>query len=441
MKKNLRFLLVMIVSVLTSSLSSFAYDFEVDGIYYNILSAADRTCEVTSGDVEYEGDIVIPSSVVYKNNTVSVISIGDKAFRYCSSLTSIEIPNSVTRIGETAFYGCSSLTSIEIPNSVTRIEYFAFAYCSSFTSIEIPNSVTSIGPSAFYKCSSLTSIEIPNSVTSIGFNAFSACSSLTSIKIPNSVTSIGHEAFSKCTSLSEIKLSENLTRLDYGLFRDCTSLQSLTIPRSIMSIVFYEVPIDGQYVHPTFSSSIKSLRFDYSDEFFKIFYFHSDYADYYSTDWSNKTVSTFTDQIENLYIDREFEKTWGLSFRSLKDLIIGEHISNLQITGDIAPDLATITCYATTPPTHVAFIQSQYTDIIVKVPNSALEAYKNAEGWRNFWNIEGFEYSGIDEVINDNTSKPNETGRYNLNGQAVSEDYKGVVIVRFSDGTTKKIMQ
>lgn len=208
-----------------------------------------------------------------------------------------------------------------------------------------------------------------------------------------------------------------------------------------MSIVFYEVPIDGQYVHPTFSSSIKSLRFDYSDEFFKIFYFHSDYADYYSTDWSNKTVSTFTDQIENLYIDREFEKTWGLSFRSLKDLIIGEHISNLQITGDIAPDLATITCYATTPPTHVAFIQSQYTDIIVKVPNSALEAYKNAEGWRNFWNIEGFEYSGIDEVINDNTSKPNETGRYNLNGQAVSEDYKGVVIVRFSDGTTKKIMQ
>ena len=406
----------MVLFTIVFPVLSNAYDFEVDGIYYYIRSTGDRTCGVTYGDVKYEGDIVIPSSVVYKNNTFSVICIGDDAFKNCRSLTSIEIPNSVTSISSGAFDDCSSLTSIEIPNSVTKIESFAFFNCSSLTSIEIPNSVTEIGSYAFFNCSSLTSIEIPNSVTSIG-----------------------HEAFSKCTSLSEIKLSENLTRLDYGLFRDCTSLQSLTIPRSIMSIVFY---YQAPSLIPTFSSSIKSLRFDYSDKSFEILYYQTKNSPFYvSTYWTNETVSTFTNQIENLYIDRFFREANALSFKSLTDLIIGEHISNLQITGDIAPNLSTITCYATTPPTHVAFKQSQYTDIIVKVPNSALEAYKNAEGWRNFWNIEGFEYSGIDEVINDNTSKPNETGRYNLNGQAVSEDYKGVVIVRFSDGTTKKIMQ
>ena len=208
-----------------------------------------------------------------------------------------------------------------------------------------------------------------------------------------------------------------------------------------MSIVFYEES-SSNTITPTFSSSIKSLRLDYSDKSFEIFY-QPNYLGYNSADWSNKTVSTFTDQIENLYIDREFGKTSGLSFRSLTDLIIGEHISNLQITGDIAPNLSTITCYATTPPTHVAFKQSQYTDIIVKVPNSALEAYKNAEGWRNFWNIEGFDPAGVDDVTTgfSDPSNRKEVSRYNLNGQAVSEDYKGVVIVRFSDGSTKKIMQ
>ena len=441
MKKKLKTLLAVVLFTIVFPTLSNAYDFEVDGIYYNLISTGDRTCKVTSGDVKYEGDIVIPSSVVYKNNTVSVISIGSSAFSNCSSLTSIEIPNSVTSIERYTFYNCSSLTSIVIPNSVTRIEDSAFESCSSLTSIVIPNSVTSIGYEAFGGCTSLTSIEIPNSVTSIGSSAFSYCNSLTSIEIPNSVTSIGDYAFYKCTSLSEIQLSENLTQLDYGLFNGCTSLQSLTIPGSIRSIVFY-YKSSSNTITPTFSSSIKSLRFDYSDESFEILYYQTKNRPYYdSTYWSNETVSTFTNQIENLYIDREFDGTGGLSFRSLKDLIIGEHISNLQITGNIAPDLSTITCYATTPPANVNFTTSQYLNVLVKVPYSALEAYKNAEGWKNFWNIEGFEYSGIDEVINDNTSKPNETGRYNLNGQPVSEDYKGVVIVRFSDGSTKKIMQ
>ena len=405
----------MVLFTIVFPVLSNAYDFEVDGIYYYIRSTG---CGVTYGDVKYEGDIVIPSSVVYKNNTVSVICIGGDAFKNCRSLTSIEIPNSVTSISSGAFNNCSSLTSIEIPNSVTEIGSYAFSNCSS-----------------------LTSIEIPNSVTSIGFSAFSACSSLTSIEIPNSVTSIGDNAFSKCTSLSEIKLSENLTRLDYGLFRDCTSLQSLTIPGSIMSIVFY---YQAPSLIPTFSSSIKSLRFDYSDKSFEILYYQTKNSPFYvSTHWTNETVSTFTNQIENLYIDRIFREANALSFRSLTDLIIGEHISNLQITGDIAPNLSTITCYATTPPTHVAFKQSQYTDIILKVPYEALEDYKNAEGWKNFWNIEGFDPAGVDDVTTgfSDPSNRKEVSRYNLNGQVVSEDYKGVVIVRFSDGTTKKIMQ
>ena len=191
----------------------------------------------------------------------SVTSIGDKAFCSCDSLTSITIPNSVTSIGEEAFHGCDSLTSVTIPNSVTNIGDGAFRHCESLTSITIPNSVTSIGEWAFSYCWSLTSITIPNSVTSIGDYAFHYCRSLTSVTIPNSVTSIGSSAFEKTGIYDDesnwennvfyidnylIKakkkisgsytVKENTRSIADGAFSGCKFLTSVTIPNSVTSI-------------------------------------------------------------------------------------------------------------------------------------------------------------------------------------------------------------
>ena len=113
--------------------------------------------------------------------------ICDRAFLYCSSLSEIVIPSSVTRIGDSAFDTCSSLSEIVIPSSVTSIGDSAFSSCDSLSEIVIPSSVTSIGDSAFYGCYSLSEIVIPSSVTSIGDGAFSSCDSLSEIVIPSSV--------------------------------------------------------------------------------------------------------------------------------------------------------------------------------------------------------------------------------------------------------------
>ena len=147
--------------------------------------------------------------------------IGEYAFFGCSSLTSVNIPSSVTGIGNKVFRGCTSLTSINIPSSVTEIGWYAFSGCSSLTSVNIPSSVKSIGDYTFSSCSSLTSVNIPSSVTWIGDGAFSGCSSLTSVNIPSSVTCIEHKTFKGCTSLTSVNIPSSMRGIGEYAFCNC----------------------------------------------------------------------------------------------------------------------------------------------------------------------------------------------------------------------------
>lgn len=440
----------MICASVSASVAN--YDFEVDGIYYSVISLPDMTCKVVKGDEEYKGDIVIPSEVKYNNRKLFVKEIGRNAFAYCDTLTSVSIPSSLTKIGEyafsecklltsvtipnsveeiggDAFNHCESLTSVTIPTSVTKIEDYTFFYCKSLTSITIPNSVTEIGDYAFNGCQSLASVTIPNSVTEIGIFAFSGCKSLTTITIPNSVTSIGLQAFCNCYSLESISLSNSLQFIPWGLFEHCESLKGLVLPGSIQYIELYS----SAWETYTFDNckELKTLSILNSTKRLSVGY-RSDDGYRSGSYWS---YGNWTETIETLYIDRPLQS--DIYVPNLEKLELGESIQEVEVSGITKLEkLKTIESHALVPPKVDKFSNAQYITSNVYVPAEALDEYKADTVWGQFWNLQA---AGVEDIKADSNVK-RETGRYDLNGRPVSDDYDGFVIVKFSDGSCKKMI-
>ena len=180
---------IAIAIMLSVALPTLAHDFEVDGIYYNHLDYSAKTVVVTYGGLaydyythEYSGSVKIPSSVTNSvGTTYSVTKIGDYAFRGCTGLTSITIPNTITSIGNYAFYGCTGLTSVTIPNSVTEIGNKAF-YATGWYNNQANGILYLDNCCLGYKGNKPTGALTLNEGTRlIGSSAFSGCTYLNTI--------------------------------------------------------------------------------------------------------------------------------------------------------------------------------------------------------------------------------------------------------------------
>lgn len=134
---------------------------------------------VRAANTSISGDIDIPQTY----NGKPVVVIQNSAFKDCSSLTSILIPNSIKSIGINAFENCSNITEITIPEGVTLIGNNTFKGCVKLASASFPTSIESFGANAFAGCTSLTSIVLPKNIQEIGANAFANCSKLATIEV------------------------------------------------------------------------------------------------------------------------------------------------------------------------------------------------------------------------------------------------------------------
>ena len=221
-------------------------------IYYNYINDG-KQLEVTYRDTEYNsytGVVNIPPKAIIDDRVIEVVGITENAFKNCTGLTQVTIPDLVTRIGEAAFDGCTNLTTATIGESVVTIGKQAFYGCSKLTAVSIPNQVTSIGDSAFDGCSSLATATIGNSVESIGYSSFKGCTSLTAVTLPNSVTTIHSEAFYGCSKLTAVNIPNSVTDLGAQVFRQCYSLTTITIPESVAQIE------DGTFAYCTSLTSV-----------------------------------------------------------------------------------------------------------------------------------------------------------------------------------------
>ena len=207
------------------------------------------------------GDCYLNNGYDYTSNDV----IGDRAFLGCSVLTSLTLPAGITKIGSYAFRGCSGLTSLTLPAGITSIGDNAFWGCNGLkevrfcingnldtyltkghpyiyvyscgikyyindkeiTSIEIPSNVTTLGDCVFQGCSGLTSLTLPAGITSIGDGAFAGCSGLTSLNLPAGITEIGGRAFQGCSGLTSLTLSAGITKIGDDAFNDCSGLKEV----------------------------------------------------------------------------------------------------------------------------------------------------------------------------------------------------------------------
>ena len=292
------------------------------GITYRLDEENHTAAVVSPQKGDYEGDIIINSTVSYEGEEYRVDAIAYRAFVYYDyfgksfgyDITSVKLPESLVSIGDEAFYKCTQLTELELPKSLEVVGKSAFANCTAIKDVRIAdgdqdlkfgqdafsgvdisslyvgrpfvgnyisgpfsssksmevsfsNKLQSIGECAFYNCKGLNKLDLPESLVTIGPAAFSGCSGLTSLKIPASVTQIENSAFGNCSNLSKLEMPNKNVKIKYSAFEGCEKLMGIGMKNSTQSTITLVLSNIGELdkdieLFP-FESSTKNAEFTY----------------------------------------------------------------------------------------------------------------------------------------------------------------------------------
>ena len=355
--------------------------------------------------------ILLPDSIGY--------SLPYNLCSWCKSLQTVTIPDCVLRFEDEVFSTCISLSSVNIPDSVYYLGNSVFFNCQSLTTVSIPDNVKTIGNKAFFNCISLLSVTIPDGVSKISEATFLNCYSLRSAVIKDNVTEIGIDAFRFCYELDTLVLPANLQSIGDYAFADCRSLTSLVIPEGTSSIAqgaFYACSSLREIVFSERLKSIGTQAFTYC---------------------SSLKEAVFPDSVTSIG-DFAF---WGCS--SLESIYLPENLRYLGegVFGDCS-NLTTIYSYVKDPnqffsPNDTIFYGVNE-DCILYVPQGCSQAYENVIRCNTIREIREFDVTAV-EPQKAVTTVPVEY--YNLSGDKIPAPQRGINLIRYSDGTVRKITQ
>ncbi|MCR5077752.1 MAG: leucine-rich repeat domain-containing protein [Prevotella sp.] len=315
-------------------------------------------------------------------------------FRKVSKLNTVIMPEYLTTTGSGTFMN-SPLSSITLPKNLTSIDDNAFNGCDGLRDISIPSGVTSIGDGAFKGCW-LQHIYLHYGLKSIGNYAF-ANSALKEINIPNSVAYIGDNCFQGCGGLEEaVILSDQITEIPNEAFADCNALNIIKLPANLERIgerAFIGTWRLGTKEGLTIPSKVREIG---AEAFYK-------------------------------------------SLFDAVDIVLPASLTNIYSAFE-GSGARVIHCYMPEPLPLNGFSfggGGSLSNCKLYVPKGCANKYRDAEVWRDF-DIEEIEVTGIGSATNDSTAT--EVARYDANGNLLAAPAKGLNIVRYSDGTVKKIM-
>ena len=271
------------MAILCMSISVSAYDFEVDGFYYEV-DLEKMTATLVAGENKQVGEIYIPATVAYKDREFTVTSIngafsgndeltnvsipstvtflGERTFNGCTNLISVSTLNNIVEIGESCFSDCEKLSMFDFSKELKTIGSRAFNGCKALSELIVPESVDSIGVEVFKNCINLSTVVLPSTISYIPNGLFKNCESLVNVGIPSSITTINDEVFSGCKSLSSIVIPANVKKIDNGVFNGCSSIKSVRLEDSEEAItlgygrvtnkrvlgLFYDLPVEDLYL-------------------------------------------------------------------------------------------------------------------------------------------------------------------------------------------------
>lgn len=232
------------VCALSTALSMFAWDFTAETpsghtLVYTIVDAENKYVQLDGhNDNPPTGDLIIPSTVTYNDETYYVKSIKNSAFFECSKITSLVIEEGIEEIGDQAFQGCTRLKTVSLPNTLITCGIQDFALCKNLETVNIPTSLTVLPNAMFRECTSLKTIDIPANIETIGEYAFYICSSLTTVHFHEGLKNINSSVFGQAYALSEIEFPSSLTYIGKQAF-DSDKIQTITIPENVTEIDEY----------------------------------------------------------------------------------------------------------------------------------------------------------------------------------------------------------